>query len=67
MIAVIVHYIVEEALAETEMFLTFNFYCDECEDEVEELFEYDGEQICQDCLISTVPKIKLEDYIESDY
>jgi len=43
-----------------------HFYCDECEDEVEELFEYDGEQICQDCLISTVPKIKLEDYIESD-
>lgn len=23
-----------------------HFYCDECEDEVEELFEYDGEQIC---------------------
>lgn len=43
-----------------------HFYCDECEDETEELFEYDGEQICQDCLISTVPKIKLEDYIESD-
>lgn len=44
-----------------------HFYCDECEDETEELFEYDGEQICRDCLISTVPKIKLEDYIESDY
>lgn len=44
-----------------------HFYCDECEDETEELFEYDGEQICRDCLVSAVPKIKLEDYIESDY
>lgn len=37
-----------------------HMYCDKCEDEVEELYEYDGQQICEDCLIQIVPKVRIE-------
>ena len=34
-------------------------YCDKCEDEVSELYEYDGEQLCESCLLETVPKVEV--------
>lgn len=36
-----------------------HFICDECCEDVEELFGYDGEQLCKDCLLEAVPKVKL--------
>lgn len=35
--------------------------CDECECEYEELYEYNGEQLCEDCLLEHFNKITLED------
>ena len=32
-------------------------YCDNCKDEFEELYEYDGQELCQDCLLNTIEKI----------
>lgn len=33
------------------------YYCDNCGDDVAELYEYDGEQLCEDCLLKIVPKV----------
>ena len=35
-----------------------HYYCDHCDAEVdpEDLYEYDGEEICGDCLLELVPK-----------
>lgn len=32
-------------------------YCDKCEANVEELYEYEGEQLCKECLLDTVPTV----------
>lgn len=35
--------------------------CDKCGAEgVDELYEYDDEQLCQDCLLDTVPKVDVD-------
>lgn len=34
-----------------------HYYCDRCNEEVEDLYEYYGEQLCEDCLLDSVPKI----------
>lgn len=26
-------------------------YCDKCKDDVEKLYKYDGQEICEDCLL----------------
>ena len=28
-----------------------HYYCDKCKDEVEKLYKYDGEEICEECLL----------------
>lgn len=28
-----------------------HLYCDRCDDECEKLYDYDGEQLCLDCLL----------------
>lgn len=38
---------------------TPHFYCDMCDDEVDELFDYDEKQICESCLLKSVPKISV--------
>lgn len=37
-----------------------HYYCDCCKSEVSEgeLYDYDGEQLCEDCLLEKVPKVK---------
>lgn len=32
-------------------------YCDNCHNEAEELYDVDGDQICEDCLHKMFPKI----------
>ena len=36
-----------------------HYYCDNvnCGADVDVLYEYDGEQLCEDCLLKTVPKV----------
>lgn len=35
-----------------------HYYCDKCDEEIdsEELYYYDGLEICKDCLLELVPK-----------
>ena len=28
-----------------------HLYCDKCEEEVEKLYKYDGQEICEECLL----------------
>ena len=28
-----------------------HFYCDKCGDDVEKLYNYDGEELCEECLL----------------
>ena len=34
-----------------------HFYCDECGDDVEELYEFDGEELCIDCIKGRLDKV----------
>ncbi|MBQ7976586.1 MAG: hypothetical protein IJ300_12950 [Clostridia bacterium] len=34
-----------------------HYYCDECGAE-EQLFEYDGQELCRDCLLEAVPSVE---------
>lgn len=35
------------------------YYCDECGEQASELYEYDGEQLCESCLLETIPKVEV--------
>lgn len=43
-----------------------HLYCDSCQDDVECLYEYNGEQLCQSCLLKEFPKLEIDndDYLE---
>lgn len=34
------------------------FYCDRCHDEAGHLYDYDGEQLCEECLMMSVPIVE---------
>ena len=36
-----------------------HFYCDECNEEADNLYWYDDRQLCQDCLMKEIPKVEL--------
>ena len=36
-----------------------HLYCDECKEEVDCLYNYNGEEICQECLIEKFEKITI--------
>ena len=36
-----------------------HLYCDKCKDDVELLYNYDGEGLCEDCLKNSFEKITL--------
>lgn len=38
-----------------------HMYCDMCGEEVEKLYKYDGEEICEDCLLSNFESIGIDD------
>lgn len=37
-----------------------HFYCDECKEDVEELFKWDDKQLCIDCIKKKLEKIEPE-------
>lgn len=38
---------------------TPHLYCDECGEDAEVLYDYDGEELCQECLLEHFNKITL--------
>ena len=36
-------------------------YCDNCDDECEELYVFDGHELCADCVLDSLEKIRLFD------
>lgn len=38
-----------------------HWYCDECEDELDpdDLYDFDGEMLCENCLLNRFPKISV--------
>lgn len=39
--------------------------CDGCGQQTDELYEYEGEQLCSDCVLKNFRKIDPEDYIKN--
>lgn len=35
-----------------------HLYCDDCGDEADELYDFDGEQLCDKCLLERFPKVE---------
>ena len=35
-------------------------YCDKCKADCEELYDYDGEELCEECLLNSFKKITLD-------
>lgn len=33
--------------------------CDKCEGDVDELYRYDGQELCQDCLLDLIPTVEV--------
>ena len=38
-----------------------HFYCDECNEEVEDLYWFGTEQLCPDCILKQLEKVEFED------
>lgn len=39
-----------------------HFYCDKCGEDVEELYDYEGQELCEVCLLEEVPKVEVDAY-----
>lgn len=39
------------------------YYCDECHDEVNELYDCDGDELCEDCLLKQFERIDYDDEV----
>ena len=37
-----------------------HLYCDKCSEDCEELYVFDGEELCRDCLLDSFDKITLD-------
>ena len=38
-----------------------HYYCDNCKEEVDELFDVDGEELCEECLKARFRKVGIDD------
>ena len=36
-----------------------HFYCDKCDEESSVLYDYEGDQLCADCLLESVPEVEV--------
>lgn len=36
------------------------YYCDICKDDTDILYEYENQQLCQDCLLKIVPRVEID-------
>ena len=37
-----------------------HLYCDRCKDDVEKLYKYDGQELCDECLLSKFEVVEYE-------
>ena len=37
-----------------------HLYCDRCKEEADTLYEYEGEQVCVDCILKSLDKVESE-------
>ena len=37
-----------------------HLYCDRCKEEADTLYEYEGEQVCIDCILESLNKVEIE-------
>ena len=37
-----------------------HLYCDKCKEDVDNLYEYEGEQVCVDCILKDFKKVEIE-------
>ena len=37
-----------------------HLYCDKCKADCEELYDYDGEELCEECLLDSFDKLTLD-------
>ena len=37
-----------------------HLYCDKCEQEVDDLYEWDDKQVCIDCIVKSLDKVEIE-------
>ena len=37
-----------------------HLYCDRCKEEADTLYEYEGEQVCVDCILKSLDKVEIE-------
>ena len=37
-----------------------HLYCDRCKEEVDDLYEWDGKQVCIDCIVKSLKKVEIE-------
>ena len=41
-------------------------YCDGCKDEADDLWYFDGEQLCKDCILNRLDKVEEDDIHEPE-
>lgn len=41
--------------------------CDECEESCEDLYEYEGQQLCLTCLLKNFKRLNIDEVDEYDY
>ena len=37
-----------------------HLYCDRCKEEADTLYEYEGEQVCIDCILESLNKVEIK-------
>ena len=37
-----------------------HLYCDKCKEAVDDLYEWDDEQVCIDCIVKSLKKVEIE-------
>ena len=37
---------------------TMHYYCDACGEETEQLYQFDGEELCADCVLEKLPRVE---------
>ena len=37
---------------------TMHYYCDACGEETETLYQFEGEELCADCVLESLPRVE---------
>lgn len=42
-------------------YMVTRYYCDKCHEDVDELYIFDGEQLCKDCVLKQLERVEVDD------